>query len=243
MSTVAAIVLAAGESTRMGELKALLPWGSTNLLGHAIASVVEAGYAPVVVVLGHEAERLQAEVQRAHPSTGSGRAESGVQSTVHPEALEARTDLRVLVNERYREGRATSIVAGVEALISQQPGAGGGGRESEAGGGGREFDGLLIASVDQPRSAAMLRELREAWEAARPRPMVGAPALGGRAGHPALFDASLMDELLAVTEERQGLREVVARHRAARLLVPTDDPLALTNINTHDDYEQALKLV
>ena len=46
---------------------------------------------------------------------------------------------------------------------------------------------------------------------------------------------------MAVTEEREGLREVVGRHREERLLVPTDDPLTLTNLNTREDYEAALR--
>jgi CTP:molybdopterin cytidylyltransferase MocA len=49
--------------------------------------------------------------------------------------------------------------------------------------------------------------------------------------------------LLAVTEEREGLREVVSRHREELLSVTTDTPLTLTNLNTQDDYEAALKLL
>ncbi len=209
MNEVAAIILAAGESSRMGEPKALLPWpspaGPTTLLRHAVDSAADAGYAPIVVVLGHDADRLRGAV------------------SARPEALEARADVRIVVNERYREGRATSIVAGVQDLD-------------------RELAGVLVGSVDQPRSVAMLRSLREEWLVTSPRPMVAAPAYDGRAGHPALFDASLISELLSISEERQGLREVVARHRAARLLVATGDPLCLTNVNTPEDYERALAL-
>ncbi len=195
--TVAAVLLAAGESTRMGEMKALLPWTSgQSLLAHQAHALAEAGYAPIVVVLGHLGERLREELRSA------------------PQAI-------VVENLRYREGRATSIVAGLRAL---PPGVG----------------AVLIVSVDQPRSGALLSALRGAW--LTERPLLAAPSFEGRAGHPPLFSAALLPELLGVTEEREGLREVVARHRERRLLVPVDDSLALTNLNTRDDYEAALKV-
>ncbi len=194
---VAAVLLAAGESTRMGEPKALLPWGGQPLIAHQVAALHEAGYGPLVVVLGHDAERVA-------------------------DALPSNITLEAAVNARYEQGRTTSIVLGVLRLI-------------EAG-----VDGVVIASVDQPRSAGMLRTLREAFE--RERPQIAVPSLGGRPGHPPLFSAGLLPELLKVSEETEGLRQVMRDFGEGRLLVPVDDPLTLTNLNTHEEYEAALKL-
>jgi molybdenum cofactor cytidylyltransferase len=49
---IAGIVLAAGESTRFGEPKQLLPWGERPLVWHVAQRALEAGLAPVVVVSG-----------------------------------------------------------------------------------------------------------------------------------------------------------------------------------------------
>ena len=194
---VAAVLLAAGESTRMEEMKALLPWiGGKPLLAYQTRALSAAGYAPIIVVLGHLAERLRQTLTGPEPAI-------------------------IVENPRYREGRTTSIVAGLRETPDDAAAA-------------------LIVSVDQPRSDAMLASLRTAWLASRPS--IAVPSIDGQAGHPPLFSASLLPELLAVTEERQGLREVVARHRAERLLVPTDYPLALTNLNTREEYEAALRL-
>lgn len=202
---VAALVLAAGESTRMGETKALLPWlRGLPLAGWAIASLHDAGFAPIVVVLGHEATRVRA-------------------------ALPDPPDVIYAVNASYAAGRATSVVAGVRALVSDAAGA--------------TAAGVLIASVDQPRSTALLRALRVTWSGSHPLASFAVPTYGGNAGHPPLFSVALASELLAVTEANEGLREVVTRHRAARLLVPTDDPLALVNINTPEDYAAARRIV
>ncbi len=194
---VAAVLLAAGESTRMHEMKALLPWvGRRTLLAHQAHALAEAGYEPIVVVLGHLAERLRQELTGPEP-------------------------LQIVENPRYREGRTTSITAGLAVVPD-------------------DVAGVLIVSVDQPRSGALLSRLREVWLALRPA--IAVPSLDGNAGHPPLFDAALLPELRAVTEERQGLREVVSRHRGERMLVPVDDPLTLTNLNTREQYEAALRL-
>ena len=56
-STVA-ILLAAGESRRMKELKALLPWQGSVLLRHQVQSLLGGGVDQVVVVFGHRAGEL-----------------------------------------------------------------------------------------------------------------------------------------------------------------------------------------
>jgi CTP:molybdopterin cytidylyltransferase MocA len=49
---LAAVILAAGASSRMGEPKALLPWRGRSFVAHVIAGAQAAGCAPVVVVEG-----------------------------------------------------------------------------------------------------------------------------------------------------------------------------------------------
>lgn len=49
------VLIAAGESSRLGTPKQLLPWAGHTLLRHAAAAALEAALGPVVVVLGaHE---------------------------------------------------------------------------------------------------------------------------------------------------------------------------------------------
>src|SRR5262245_63441428 len=59
---VAGVVLAAGSSSRMGHNKLLLELGGETVVHRAARNAIEAGLDPVVVVLGHEAERVQAEL-------------------------------------------------------------------------------------------------------------------------------------------------------------------------------------
>jgi molybdenum cofactor cytidylyltransferase len=97
VSDVSAIVLAAGESRRMGAVnKLLLPFGEATLI-ERVVGVVEASEArEVVVVVGHEAAQVR-EALREH-------------AVVFAE------------NTRYREGMTTSIHAGVRAAAPEASG-------------------------------------------------------------------------------------------------------------------------
>ncbi|MDP7578968.1 MAG: nucleotidyltransferase family protein [SAR202 cluster bacterium] len=92
MDGVTAIITAAGESTRMGQPKALLQWQGVTLIDYQTTSLLSGGVANVVVVLGHEAARIEPNYKKL-----------GVQ---------------YVVNSNYRQGRSASIVAGLEKVES-----------------------------------------------------------------------------------------------------------------------------
>jgi molybdenum cofactor cytidylyltransferase len=98
MADTVALLLAAGESSRMGSLKAFLPWHGTTLLDHQITVLRQAGICRVIVVLGHRAEILKPTVQDRE----------GVTWTVNPD---------------YAQGKTTSINAGLSALAPDEPAA------------------------------------------------------------------------------------------------------------------------
>ncbi len=125
---------------------------------------------------------------------------------------------RHVVNESYRDGRSTSIEAGMRAL----PGG---------------ATAVVIANVDQPRPSAILRRLIEAHQAARS--LISRPVVGDAHGHPTVFDRALFDELRSLSEENEGLKSVLRRHADAIQNVPFDDPIVLLNLNRPEDYESA----
>src|SRR5213593_3641127 len=57
--TVAAILLAGGESSRMGQPKALLPWGDQRLVEYQIDQLLHPPIERVFVVLEHEADVVE----------------------------------------------------------------------------------------------------------------------------------------------------------------------------------------
>jgi molybdenum cofactor cytidylyltransferase len=94
---IAAVVLAAGTSSRMGRNKLFLQLGGTSVLRRAIATALEAKLDPVVVVLGHESDRARGEL-----------AESACTTILNPD---------------YGRGMNTSLSAGVAAVPSDAAGA------------------------------------------------------------------------------------------------------------------------
>ena len=88
------IILAAGESTRMGRPKQLLPYHGSTLLSQTVATALSLG-GPVVVVLGAHAVEIRA---RLH-------------------------DPRVLLaeNPRWPEGMGSSVRAGLTTLLAAHP--------------------------------------------------------------------------------------------------------------------------
>jgi molybdenum cofactor cytidylyltransferase len=96
------MILAAGESSRMGRDKALLDYRGSTFLNHLI-SLFLPRLSPVVVVLGHNAPAIRAVIS-ASPATESA-------------------DLRVVINDRYKLGMLSSLQAGIRALPPGAPGA------------------------------------------------------------------------------------------------------------------------
>ena len=61
-SDIALLILAAGESSRMGRAKQLLPWGETTLLGHVLEQVHELELSRKYLLLGARSQRILEEV-------------------------------------------------------------------------------------------------------------------------------------------------------------------------------------
>ena len=196
MTGVSAIILAAGESTRMGRLKALLPWRDQTLIAYQVESLQEAGVGQVVVVVGHRWEEVEAPV----------RGISGVDTAVNPD---------------YRQGKTTSIKTGLRRV---SPSA----------------QAVLVLAVDQPRPVGILKSLIDAHLGQGN--LITCPEHGGHRGHPFIFSARLMPELLAITEEGQGLREVVDRHRADTCRMAVDNPIVNADMNSPEDLKEAERL-
>src|SRR6266536_1206249 len=60
---VAAILLAAGRSRRMGAFKPLLPFGNRTVIECCINNLRAAGIKDIVVVVGHRADEVREQLQ------------------------------------------------------------------------------------------------------------------------------------------------------------------------------------
>jgi molybdenum cofactor cytidylyltransferase len=62
---VAAILLAAGRSRRMGAFKPLLPFGPRTVIESSVANLKAAGVLEIVVVIGHRGEEIREQLKTA----------------------------------------------------------------------------------------------------------------------------------------------------------------------------------
>ncbi len=87
---MAAVILAAGAATRMGKLKQLLPYRGRTLVERSIQQAVEAGFHPIVVVVGAEAETVRSAI--------------------------AAQPIEIAQNDNWRSGMGSSVAAGIQQL-------------------------------------------------------------------------------------------------------------------------------
>ena len=196
MDGISAILLAAGESTRMGRLKALLPWQGLTLVEYQVQSLQEAGAAEVVLVIGHRGDEVEAPMK----------GKPGVKAVSNPD---------------YRQGKATSVKAGLRHLSSST-------------------QGILVLAVDQPRPPNILKTLINAHLDGAA--LITTPVHRGHTGHPLIFASSLLPELMAITEEGQGLREVTHHHSKETYQIEMDSPIVTVDVNSPEDLQEAQRL-
>ncbi len=174
----AAIVLAAGRSARFGQPKQLLRVDARSLVVHAVDAAREGGCDPVVVVVGASSEAVRREL--------------------------ADAPVRIVLNEQWEEGVASSVRAGVAAAAAL-PGV----------------RAALLLTCDQLRLTPAVVHRLLAAAAAAPGKMV-ASEYGGTVGIPALFDRSHFAGLLELRGE-SGAKQLLLRHATSVLRVPWPD--------------------
>lgn len=89
---IAAVVVAAGASKRMGVCKQLLPWGKTTLLEHALFQVKHAKVDDLFLVLGANYEEILSKV--------------------------STRDVHVLSHTNWQQGMGSSISRGIAEVVN-----------------------------------------------------------------------------------------------------------------------------
>ena len=96
-SQIAGIILAAGESSRMGRDKALLPLGTQTFV-ERLLGVLSGVASPIIVVLGHHADEISQAIAPALARTPGA---------------------RVVRNPDYKLGQLSSLQAALRALAAE----------------------------------------------------------------------------------------------------------------------------
>jgi molybdenum cofactor cytidylyltransferase len=87
---ISAILLAAGQSKRMGELKQLMPFGQSTIVEQAVDNLLGSAVGEVIVVVGYRAEDVIKAI--------------------------AAKPIKLAINPDYEQGMSTSIIAGLKLV-------------------------------------------------------------------------------------------------------------------------------
>jgi molybdenum cofactor cytidylyltransferase len=212
----AAIILAAGESRRMGQPKQLLPFDGKTMLECVIDAFRSPRVDEIIVVLGHKAEQIEAKLVGQAPRGSGVHAATGSASR----DIKVAPTFRTVRNPHYQQGMFTSVQAGLRALPKQAT-------------------LVMVALCDQPR---LRRETVEKLigEFEKKQHKILIPIYEGRQGHPLLFRSGYAKEILALNES-MTLKHFLAAHAGDIARLPVADEGVLIDIDDRETYEREMR--
>ena len=212
---IAAIILAAGESSRLGQPKQLIQFRGKTLVRRMVDAASEADCRPVLVVLGNSKRTSHLHSQ------GSPKGEAREHEIDPVEAISSelkKTGATIVANPNWKRGVGTSIRAGVQHLIEIAPGV----------------EATVLLACDQPFvDRAVIDALITLYHETR-KPIVAA-SYAGTLGVPALFDRSRLPDLLGL-DDSAGAKSIILSNRDQVAEFPF--PEGEIDIDTAEDRER-----
>ena len=123
-----------------------------------------------------------------------------------------------IVNKQYANGKTTSIKAGLSTIDLNA-------------------EGILFLAVDQPRPSQIISSIINFH--IRTGALITSPRHKGHGGHPLIFSSSLKTELESITEEQEGIRNVLRKHYREVTELEIDDPIVRLDLNSPKAYKEA----
>jgi molybdenum cofactor cytidylyltransferase len=87
---IVAVVLSAGESSRMGRPKALLPIGNQNFIERIVAALKQSQAGRILVVLGHNADEMRQQIEHL--------------------------GIDIVINPQYKKGQLSSLQSAIRSI-------------------------------------------------------------------------------------------------------------------------------
>jgi len=163
---IAGIILAAGMSTRFGGNKLVAELDRVPIIRRVAETALASGLQRIVAVLGHE--------------------HSAVRSALGD--LPGDERLEMVINEGYRQGQSSSVIAGLRALEA-------------------DFSAAMYLMGDQPRlSAGIIDGLIDAFQNSEKN--ICYPSFQNRRRNPVIFGERFYADILALTGDT-GARAII----------------------------------
>lgn len=192
LENIGVIVLAAGSSSRLGQPKQLVPFQGKTLLQKAVDLMESFHFGTQMVVLG--ANHLQ------------------IEPYIHTSAA------RLIVNQKWSEGIASSIRLGVATTLKQNP----------------QTEHLLLLLCDQPFVSSQLIDAMLARHQ-NEKKEITASYYQEEAGVPVIFAKPMFSQLLHLQGD-QGAKKLLKQYAEKVALVAFD--MGHIDVDTPDDCQQ-----
>jgi molybdenum cofactor cytidylyltransferase len=194
MNNTAIVILAAGSSSRFGSAKQLLHFNNKTLLQHVIDEAMDSGAEPVIVVTGANADEVEKEIKNKK--------------------------VEFVFNKSWKEGMASSIVAGVKKAITLI----------------NDIEKIIITVSDQPFvSSTLFKQLYQTQE--KNVQQIVACSYADTIGTPVLFTQNYFDALMSL-EGEEGAKKILKANNSD--VATIDFPQGAIDIDTQKDYDELL---
>ena len=210
---ICAVIPAAGESRRMGVPKQLLPFGTTTVIGHVVAELLQSALDEVYVVVNPQVAQWWEDRRLAAAS--SRRLLPGEDTGAKRPAPTGITKPYLLTNDDPQADMLSSVRCGLRALPPQ-------------------CAAVVVVPGDQlavtvPLVDCLVQSFRTAGKG------ILVPVYGGKRGHPLIFSARYCQEVLN-SFDNVGLRGLLHAHPDDLWELSVSTSAVLCDIDYPGDY-------
>jgi len=208
---VSAIILAAGRSQRFGEENKLLAkWDKHTLLFKTMENVLASDVADIVLVTGHEQEKVLASIEPLLSASSSTKP------------------IRVVHNPNFADGMASSLQAALSHLATRSTS-----NDNQL----ATPTAVLVCLGDMPNVApATMNQLLQA-HASDAEASAIVPSYQKQRGNPVILTSGLFDTLLSQTGD-SGARDVLKKSPGIVRELPVNDPGVLFDIDSKANLDE-----
>lgn len=226
---VSAILLAAGQSRRMGAAnKLLLPFGLDTLVGKTLQNILHADPSEIIAVTGYEAPLVEAALLSVKSASNISKIKKNSSDGLSPsdEFFYADTPLRIAHNPNFEQGMTSSIQVGVQMAHP-------------------DTQGLMVCLGDMPLLSPADYQwlLTVFYQHLREDPLaIVQPMFQGQFGHPVIFSNAYRPAIAALTYPN-GCKPILQAHREHLYRVESPNEAVLLDADTPEAYGGMLQSI